>query len=135
MIARLSWGAYVDIEQEVAANTQNAILINAHFDSVPGSSGGSDDGVGVACMLEIARSLGFGPALKNPVIFLFNGAEESNHQVRVLNKIHVLFRQPLRMMMLGIFVQQMCVTVVTIIILLLRRQHMALLLNIDGRRV
>ena len=79
MIARLSWDDQI---KRVGSNEVNsAILINAHFDSVPGSPGGSDDGVGVACMLEVARSLGHGPALKNPVVFLFNGAEESNHQV------------------------------------------------------
>lgn len=49
--------------------------------SVPGSPGASDDGVGVACMLEIARILAKGPALKHSVILLFNGAEENNHQV------------------------------------------------------
>jgi hypothetical protein len=36
---------------------KEGILINAHFDSVPGSPGASDDGVGVAVMLEIIRAI------------------------------------------------------------------------------
>lgn len=44
------------------------------------SAGGSDDGVSVACMLELARVLVAGPPLPHPVILLFNGAEESNQQ-------------------------------------------------------
>ncbi|KAJ1426250.1 hypothetical protein B484DRAFT_397659, partial [Ochromonadaceae sp. CCMP2298] len=57
-----------------------SVLVNAHFDSIPGSPGGADDGVGVACMLEVLRVLTLGPPLTRPVLFLFNGAEESNHQ-------------------------------------------------------
>jgi Zn-dependent M28 family amino/carboxypeptidase len=56
-----------------------AVLVNAHFDSVAGSPGASDDGIGVAVMLEATRSLVMGEALKKPVVMLFNGAEESNH--------------------------------------------------------
>ena len=58
-------------------------MVNAHFDSFLTSSGASDDGVGVSLMLEILRLMSSNPsegskpgALKNPVIFLFNGAEE-----------------------------------------------------------
>lgn len=57
-----------------------AVLVSAHVDSAPGSSGGSDDGAGVAVMLELARSLAMGPPLLGPIVLLFNGAEESNQQ-------------------------------------------------------
>jgi hypothetical protein len=31
-------------------------------------------------MIEVLRVLSVGPALRRPVVFLFNGAEENNHQ-------------------------------------------------------
>jgi Zn-dependent M28 family amino/carboxypeptidase len=57
-------------------------LINAHFDTIPGSPGASDDGVGVAVMLELLRAITSNSStpLDYPVVFLFNGAEEWNHQ-------------------------------------------------------
>ena len=71
-MARISWP-----DKQIRASAEGlTTLINAHFDSVQGSPGGADDGVGVACMLEIAKKLATGPPLKNPVVFLFNGAEE-----------------------------------------------------------
>eukprot|EP01039_Chlorochromonas_danica_P002491 gene2490-2729_t len=67
-------------------STSSSILVNAHFDSVPGSPGAADDGVGIAIMLELIRVLSTTPAgsnspplLDKPVIFLFNGAEEWVH--------------------------------------------------------
>ena len=57
-----------------------AVLVNAHFDSIPNSLGAADDGIGVACMLEVVRLLVRGSPLKRKIIMLFNGAEEWNHQ-------------------------------------------------------
>ncbi|XP_060528261.1 endoplasmic reticulum metallopeptidase 1-like isoform X2 [Cylas formicarius] len=58
--------------------TQHSILVNSHFDSVPTSPGGSDDGINVAAMLEILRVLSTSSSKpSNNVIFLFNGAEET----------------------------------------------------------
>jgi hypothetical protein len=34
---------------------QNAVLLNAHFDTTLGSPGASDDGSGISVMLEIIR--------------------------------------------------------------------------------
>ncbi|XP_004310069.1 PREDICTED: endoplasmic reticulum metallopeptidase 1 [Fragaria vesca subsp. vesca] len=54
-----------------------SVLLNGHFDSPLGSPGASDCGSCVASMLEIARLIvdsGWVPP--QPVIFLFNGAEE-----------------------------------------------------------
>jgi hypothetical protein len=53
-----------------------AILIVSHYDSVSTSYGASDDGAGVAAMLETLRALKTGPALKNDVILLFTDGEE-----------------------------------------------------------
>ena len=54
-----------------------AILLVAHYDSVNGSFGASDDGSSVATLLETARTLKAGEPLKNDVIFLFTDAEET----------------------------------------------------------
>jgi hypothetical protein len=53
-----------------------AVAIVAHYDSVTNGPGASDDGVGVAAMLETLRSLKLGSPLKNDVIFLFSDGEE-----------------------------------------------------------
>jgi hypothetical protein len=57
-------------------NGGKAFLLMAHYDSVPTSPGASDDGAGVAAMLETLRALKAGPPLKNDVIFLFTEGEE-----------------------------------------------------------
>ncbi|KIH61183.1 peptidase, M28 family [Ancylostoma duodenale] len=58
-----------------------AVLLNCHYDSWPTSSGGSDDLISCALMMELIRLLAHQPdSLKHDVIFLFNGAEESSLQ-------------------------------------------------------
>jgi len=54
-----------------------ALMLAAHYDSVPNSPGAADDGAGVAALLETARALKAGPPLKNDVIFLFTDGEEN----------------------------------------------------------
>lgn len=58
-----------------------AVLVNCHYDTVPGSPGASDDAFHCAVMLELLRifSLSSKPLLHD-IIFLFNGAEESGLQ-------------------------------------------------------
>lgn len=52
------------------------VVISAHYDSVPAGPGASDDGVGAAAVLEIARALkGEAPA-RNGVLILLNEGEE-----------------------------------------------------------
>jgi len=53
-----------------------AVLLMAHYDSVPSAPGAADDGSGVAALLEAARALRAGPAPRNDVIFLFTDGEE-----------------------------------------------------------
>ncbi|KAG0286361.1 hypothetical protein BGZ96_009520, partial [Linnemannia gamsii] len=57
---------------------QNAVLLNAHYDTTLGSPGAVDDGLGVAVLMDVLRVMSQSPApKKNSVIFSFNGAEES----------------------------------------------------------
>lgn len=70
-----------------AKHSPHAVLVNAHFDSFVMSPGASDDGLPVALVLEVLRLMSSREhpsskpgRLRNPVIFLFNGAEESNLQ-------------------------------------------------------
>jgi len=58
-----------------------SVLVNAHFDAFVLSHGASDDVVNVAVMMEVFNLLVTKDvSLKHPIIFLFNGAEESNLQ-------------------------------------------------------
>ena len=52
-----------------------AVLFSAHYDSVAAGPGASDDGVGVAAVLEIARALRAAP-MRRPVVFLIDDGEE-----------------------------------------------------------
>jgi hypothetical protein len=52
-----------------------AVLLAAHYDSVPAGPGASDDGAGVAAILEAARALGRDPP-RRPVILLLDDGEE-----------------------------------------------------------
>ncbi len=52
------------------------VLLVAHYDSVPAGPGASDDGAGVAAVLEIARMLQDQPPSRNDVIFLLTDGEE-----------------------------------------------------------
>ena len=53
-----------------------ALLLVAHYDSVPTAAGAADNGSGVVSLLEAARALRSGPPLRNDVIFLFTDGEE-----------------------------------------------------------
>src|SRR5215217_7719414 len=53
-----------------------AILLVAHYDSVPESYGASDNGAGVVTLLETLRALSSDRPLKRDVIALFTDAEE-----------------------------------------------------------
>lgn len=57
-------------------DSSRALLLAAHYDSVPYGPGASDDGAGVVTLLETLRALKAGPPLKNDAIFLFTDGEE-----------------------------------------------------------
>jgi len=64
------------VAQRDGTGEDGAVLVAAHYDSVPAGPGDSDDGTGVATLLEIARALkSFSPP-RHPVIFLVDEGEE-----------------------------------------------------------
>jgi hypothetical protein len=56
---------------------KDAVLLAAHYDSVPAGPGASDDGAGVASVLEIARILSIMPKPKHPIALLVTDGEEA----------------------------------------------------------
>ena len=56
---------------------KSAVLLTAHYDSVPAGPGASDDGTGVAAVLEIARALKSLPTPRNSITILIDDGEES----------------------------------------------------------
>ncbi len=70
-------GTVVDIVAPVLQGRGKAILMVAHYDSVPAGPGAADDGSGVASLLETARALRAQPGESlHPVIALFTNGEE-----------------------------------------------------------
>jgi len=53
-----------------------AVMLVAHYDSVPSSPGAADDASGVAVLLETARALKTGPVPGHDIIFLVTDGEE-----------------------------------------------------------
>jgi Peptidase family M28 len=56
---------------------QDAVLLAAHYDSVPAGPGASDDGAAVATVLEIARILAALPPPPHPIVLLISDGEEA----------------------------------------------------------
>ncbi|HVG91473.1 MAG TPA: M20/M25/M40 family metallo-hydrolase, partial [Alphaproteobacteria bacterium] len=54
-----------------------AVVLMAHYDSVPSGPGAADDTAGVAAILETIRALRAGPALRNDIIVLITDGEEA----------------------------------------------------------
>lgn len=52
-----------------------AVAVVAHYDSVPAGPGASDDGTGVATLIEVARALRH-ERLANPIVFVIDDGEE-----------------------------------------------------------
>ena len=57
-------------------DSSGAVVLVAHYDSVPNAPGAGDAGHGVAAILETVRALRAGPPLRNDLIVLFTDAEE-----------------------------------------------------------
>ena len=53
----------------------DALVLAAHYDSVPAGPGVSDDGIGVAALVETARALR-NEHFRNPIVYLVTDAEE-----------------------------------------------------------
>lgn len=58
------------------SSNSRALMLAAHYDSVPTAPGASDDASGVATLIETLRALKSGPPLKNDLILVFSDAEE-----------------------------------------------------------
>jgi Peptidase family M28 len=58
------------------SDSTRAVMISAHYDSVPAGPGAADDGAGTAILLELARELARRPQQRNDIIFLFSDGEE-----------------------------------------------------------
>jgi hypothetical protein len=75
-----AYGTCGSVENIVAHLPQRtksaAVMLAAHYDSVPAGPGASDDGAGVATLLEIARIVRSEPT-RNPVVFLIDDGEEA----------------------------------------------------------
>ncbi|HBM82215.1 MAG TPA: hypothetical protein DD459_00965 [Halieaceae bacterium] len=61
----------------IPGSGDEAVLLTAHYDSVPGSPGVADDLHGAAVMLESAANLLAGPPRRNNIVLLFSDAEET----------------------------------------------------------
>ncbi len=59
-----------------AADDDDFVVLAAHYDSVPAGPGASDDGAGVATVLEIARILAGMPPRRHPIALLITDGEE-----------------------------------------------------------
>uniref|UniRef100_A0A1I8P5N1 FXNA-like protease n=1 Tax=Stomoxys calcitrans TaxID=35570 RepID=A0A1I8P5N1_STOCA len=60
-------------------SSESYLLVNSHYDSEVGSPAAADAGVMIVVMLEVLRVISISEKeLKNPIVFLLNGAEESN---------------------------------------------------------
>ncbi|MBS9373607.1 M28 family peptidase [Rhodococcus sp. B50] len=53
------------------------VMLVAHYDTVRGSPGAGDDGIGVGTVLEVARALDSGPPPRNDVVVLLTDGEEN----------------------------------------------------------
>jgi hypothetical protein len=71
-------GTVEDILAEVAPGEGKAIVLLAHYDSVPAGPGASDDESGVATVLETVRALkARGLGTKHPILALITDGEEA----------------------------------------------------------
>jgi Peptidase family M28 len=72
-------GSPVNIVATLRGSTENedAVMLAAHYDSVPAGPGASDDGAAVATVLEIARILAARPRPRHPVVLLLTDGEEA----------------------------------------------------------
>jgi hypothetical protein len=59
------------------ASNSRAVMLVAHYDSVPEGPGAADDGAGLIVILEAVRALRVGPAMRNDLIVLLTDGEEA----------------------------------------------------------
>jgi hypothetical protein len=64
------------IATKPGSDATGTVLLTAHYDTVAGSPGAADDGIGVGVLLETARALNTAGALRNDVVILLTDSEE-----------------------------------------------------------
>src|SRR5688500_17125525 len=74
--ASASCGTVENIIAETGDARGDIVLLAAHYDSVPSGPGASDDGIGVAALLEVARAIR-SERFRNRVLFLIDDGEEA----------------------------------------------------------
>jgi len=65
-----------NVVAEIPGETTDALVLMAHYDSVPHAPGAADDGAGVVTLLESARALLTEPRRRNRILLVFTDAEE-----------------------------------------------------------
>jgi len=73
------WPVCAQVENIIAqipGESSDAVLLMAHYDSVPGAPGAGDDGAGVAAVLEVARQLSLEGSHHNSLVIAITDAEE-----------------------------------------------------------
>ena len=65
-----------NVVARLAGRTQEALLLDAHYDTLTDSVGAGDDALGVAAMVETVRALATLPKLEHSIVINLNGAEE-----------------------------------------------------------
>jgi hypothetical protein len=63
------------VVRRAGAENRKALLLSAHYDSVAAGPGASDDGMGVAALVEVARALKATPT-RRPLVILIDDGEE-----------------------------------------------------------
>ena len=72
-----TWAVVENIVAKIpGTQPAGAVLMVAHYDSVPSSPGAGDNAASVAAILEALRALKAGPALRNDLIVLFADGDE-----------------------------------------------------------
>jgi hypothetical protein len=64
------------IATKLGTASTGTVVLTAHYDTVAGSPGAGDDGIGVGVLLETARALSAAAAPRNTVMILLTDAEE-----------------------------------------------------------
>ncbi|KIX94908.1 uncharacterized protein Z520_09218 [Fonsecaea multimorphosa CBS 102226] len=81
------------LDSDGKPSSRNAVLVNAHYDSVSTGFGSTDDGVGVVCVLQLLRYFTTPKSKpKNGVVLLLNNGEED-----FLNGANVFSQHPMSM--------------------------------------
>jgi hypothetical protein len=66
----------VNVVARIEGRSRDAVLLDAHYDTLTEGVGAGDDAMGVAAIVEATRALATGPQLDHSIVICLNGAEE-----------------------------------------------------------